>query len=101
MKQISMRIPEKFEVDADKLSRLEHEDKSFVYRQAIKLGIDELKKRKALELVQEGKITFGEGCKISDLGAGEFMDKLVKRGYKSVMTLEDLNAGRKLAEKIL
>lgn len=53
LKQISMRIPEEFYETLEKLSKIEKQEKSFIVREALKKGLEDLRKGIAVKLYKE------------------------------------------------
>ena len=101
LKQISLRIP-KITFDAvNDLSKVEHIERSMLFRQALVKGVNQLRKETAVDLYKEGNLSISEAAKLANLGVGEMMDLLIKNGVKSELTLEDLREERKIAEKII
>ena len=95
LKQISMRIPEEFYETLEKLSKIEKQEKSFIVREALKKGLENLRKEIAVKLYKERKATLSEAAKLADIGAGEMMDFLVKEGVKSDISIEDFEESEK------
>lgn len=96
LKQISVRIPNEFYEIVIKLSKLEKQEKSFIVREALKKGLERLKKETAIELYKERKLTLSEAAKLADIGVGEMMELLIKEGVKSEITIEDFEKSDKV-----
>lgn len=60
---------------ADKLSR----ERSDVVREALQIGIEEMKLRLALELYSKGKISFGRTSELTGLGYRELSLEMKRR----------------------
>ena len=70
-------------------------------REALEKGLTKLKLEMAIEMFSEGKISTTEAAEIADLGVGEMMDELVKRGIRQEITKEDLEGSLKRAMKVV
>lgn len=97
LKQISMRIPKEFYDTVNQLSKLEKQEKSFIVREALKEGLEKLRKERAIALYKERKLTLSEAAKLADVGAGEMMELLIEAGIKSGITIEDFEKSRKVS----
>ena len=95
LKQISMRIPEEFYETLEKLSKLERQEKSYIVREALKKGLENLRKEIAIKLYKERKATLSEAGKLADIGIGEMMEILIKEGVKSGISIEDFEESEK------
>jgi len=101
LKQISLRIPKTtFDVVSD-LSKVEHIERSMLFRQALVKGVKQLRQEAAVDLYKEGNISISGAAELANLGVGEMMDLLIKNGIKSDLTLEDLKEERKTVGKII
>lgn len=96
LKQISMRVPEEFYETVNQLSKLEKQEKSFIVREALKKGLEKLRKENAVELYKERKLTLSEAARLADIGAGEMMDLLIKEGAGSGISIEDFEKSKKV-----
>ena len=96
LKQVSMRVPEEFYETVKKLSQLEKQEKSFIVREALKEGLEKLRKEKAISLYKERKLSLSEAAKLADVGAGEMMELLIKAGVKSEISVEDFEESSKV-----
>ena len=101
MKNISVRLPEAFMKEAEKLSRLEMVDKSVIIREALEKGLAEVKLKTAIEMFAKGKTSTTESAEIAGLSVGEMMDELVKRGIRPNITKDDIKGSLKRALKVV
>lgn len=100
LKQISLRIPKPLFDSVNSLSKIEQVERSFLFRQAIQKGVEQLRKTTAIEAVREQTLSLSEAAKLAHVGVGEMMDLLVKNGVKSQFTVEDIAEDLQLAKKI-
>jgi len=78
LKPLAVRIPEQIEKEILEVVEREGLDKATAVRTLLEVGIAEWRKRAALEMLQEGKVTFAKAAKIAKLSVWEFVD-LVKQ----------------------
>jgi len=101
LKQISLRIPKTLFDSVSSLSEVEHIERSLLFRQALQKGVEQLRKKIAVEAVRESTLSISEAAKLARLGVGEIMDLLVKNGVKSELTIEDIEEDIQTARTIL
>jgi predicted HTH domain antitoxin len=78
LKPLAVRIPEEMEKEIQEVVEREGMDKATAVRTLLELGIREWRKRTALELLRNGKVTFAKAAEIARLSLWEFTD-LVKQ----------------------
>jgi len=78
-KVTTVRLPEETIEDLEDLTDKLRREKSDVMREALKIGIDEMKLRLALELYRKGKISFGRMAELTGLGYRELSLELRRR----------------------
>jgi predicted HTH domain antitoxin len=78
-KVTTIRLPEDTIQDLDELTDKLDKEKSAVMRETLKIGINEMKLRLALELYQKGKISFGRLAELSKLSHIELYKELKQR----------------------
>jgi len=78
-KVTTVRLPEETIEDLEDLTDKLRREKSDVMREALKIGIDEMKLRLALELYKKGKISFGRMAELTGLGYRELSLELRRR----------------------
>ena len=71
--------------------------KSFIVREALKEGLEKLRKERAIELYKKRKLTLSEAAKLADVGAGDIMEMLIKAGVKSEISIEDFEKSGKVS----
>ncbi len=75
----TIRLPEDTIQDLDELTEKLEKEKSIVMREALKIGINEMKLRLTLELYEKGKISFGKLAELSNLSHIELYKELKQR----------------------
>lgn len=78
-KVTTIRLTEETIEELDNLTRRLQKQKSDIMREALQLGIGEMKLRLALELYSEGKISFGRTAEIADIGHRDLYLELKRR----------------------
>lgn len=101
MKQISIRVPESVFRDVVKLSRIDHMERSFIFREALQRGICELKQKVSIELYKKGRLSISEAAGLADLSIGEMMDLLIREGVKSELAVDEFKRLNKSALKAI
>ena len=84
LKPLAVRIPEEIEKEIKEVIEREGLDKATVVRTLLELGIREWRKRTALELLRNGKVTFTEAAEIAKLSLWEFADLVKQRNIEWV-----------------
>ena len=88
---IGIRLDKYFLDKIEKLSKEDVLDRSSTIRKLIYLGYSNLIKKKSAEKYVQGKITISEAAHRSELTIWEMEEFLVKQGYKSDYSIEDLD----------
>ena len=101
LKQISLRIPKTLFDSINSLSKVEQIERSLLFRQALRKGIEQLRKEIAVDLVREDTLSISEAAKLACLGVGEMMDLLVKNGVQSDLSIEELEKDIENAMRIV
>lgn len=78
-KVTTLRLSEETVEELEDLTRRLRREKSDVMREAMRIGIEEMKLRLALELYSKGEISFGRAAEITGLGHRELNLELRKR----------------------
>ncbi len=76
MATVSARLPEALEEAFEEYLEEEHLDRSVAVRKLLSEGLDDWKRRKALELLEEGKTTLTKAAEMADMTVWEFADLL-------------------------
>ena len=101
MKNISVRLEERFVKEAEKLANLEMVDKSTIMREALDKGFADIRLKIAMEAFANGQASTSEAAEIADISVGEMMDELVKRGIRQNIANDDLKGSFEKALKIV
>lgn len=78
-KVTTVRLPEETMEDLEDLTEKLQREKSDLMREALKIGIDEMKLRLAIELYRKGSISFGRMAELTGLGYRELSLELRRR----------------------
>jgi predicted HTH domain antitoxin len=78
-KVTTLRLPEETMEDLEDLTRRLQRERSDIMREALRIGIGEMKLRLALELYSKGEISFGRTAEMTGLGHRELNLELKKR----------------------
>lgn len=80
-KVTTLRLPEETIRALEELAKMFGREKSDIMREALQIGIREMKIRLALELYSEGKISFGKMGDLTGLGYRELSLELKRRNF--------------------
>lgn len=83
-KTVSIRISEDTEKDLEDVEKTEKVTKSAALRKVIDMGLQQWKLERALNLLQEEKITFNKAAETAEISVWELSDILEKRGIEWV-----------------
>jgi len=78
-KVTTVRLPDETMDELEDLTKRLQRDKSDVMREALHIGIEEMRLRLALELYSKGKVSFGRVMDMTGLGYRELSLELKKR----------------------
>ena len=101
LKNISIRVPNEIIEDSEELAGYEYTEKSMILRDALRIGIDELKKKIAIKLYTQEKVTISEAAAIANISVGEMMEILAKQGIRAHIKIEDISESLKNALEII
>jgi len=91
LKPLAVRIPKEIEKEIREVAEREKLDKATVVRTLLQMGIEEWRKQTALELLRDGKVTFGKAAEMAKLSLWEFADLVRQRNVEWVRyTLEEI-----------
>ena len=82
LKPLAVRIPEETEKEILEVVKREKLDKATVVRTLLEMGIVECRKQAALELLQDGKVTFAKAAAMAKLSLWEFADLVKQRNVE-------------------
>jgi len=74
LRPLSTRVPREIEKDIREVTDYMDVEKAKAVRIILEIGISEWRKRTALELLRDGKVTFAKAAKFSKLDLWEFAD---------------------------
>jgi len=80
LKVTTIRLPDEALDELQKLTEELKKDRSDLLREAVEIGIEELKIRHALDLYTRGSISFGKLSELTGISHWELYDELKKRG---------------------
>jgi predicted HTH domain antitoxin len=84
LKALAVRIPEEIERDILEMAEREKLDKATAVRALLQRGIEEWRKRTALDLLREGKVTFTKAAETAKLPLWEFAELVKQSGVEWV-----------------
>ena len=97
LKPLAVRVPEEIEREILEVVEREKLDKATVVRTLLEMGIVEWRKKTALELLQEGKVTFAKAAEMAKLSLWEFADLVKQRNIEWIrFTPEEIEKEVKL-----
>lgn len=79
MTSVSARIPESLREELDQFIEDEKLDKSTAVRKLLSEGLEDWKKDKALEMLENGEVSFSRAAEIADMNVWSFADLVKKR----------------------
>ncbi len=98
-KTLTTRAPDSLAKEIEILAKEEHLDRSSLIRRLLAEAVEEKRKRKALRLYAEGKVSMGKAASIAKISIWEMMDLIRDKGlhidYGSEELLEDLEPLRR------
>ncbi|MGQ9721664.1 MAG: UPF0175 family protein [Candidatus Jordarchaeum sp.] len=80
-KVTTLRLPKETIKVLEELAKMLRREKSDIMREALQIGVREMKIRLALELYSEGKISFGKMSELTGLGYRELSIELRRRNF--------------------
>jgi predicted HTH domain antitoxin len=84
LKPLAVRVPAELDKEICEIVKKEKLDKATVVRDLLQTGITEWRKQTALELLQNGKVTFALAAEIAKLSLWEFADLVKQRNIEWV-----------------
>jgi predicted HTH domain antitoxin len=84
LKPLAVRIPEEVEREIQEAVEREGLDKAIMVRALLELGMSEWRRRRALELLRDGKVTFAKAAEMAKLPLWEFADLVKQHGIEWV-----------------
>jgi len=79
LRPLATRVPKELEREIREVMNFLHVEKAQAVRMILEIGIQEWRKRIALELLRDGKATFAKAAKLAKLDLWDFADLLRDR----------------------
>ncbi len=98
-KTVATRIPDKLEKEIIEIMNLEGLDKSTAVRKILEIGVDEWKKRRAIELYRSGKVTLWKSSQLAGLSLREMLNEFNRLRIPAHITPKDLEEDIEAAKK--
>jgi predicted HTH domain antitoxin len=98
-KTVATRISHELEKEIVDFMREEGLDKSAAIRRILEIGLDEWKRRRAIELYRAGKATLWKASQIAGLSLREMLDELNRLKIVTHVTVEDVEEDIQAARK--
>jgi len=98
-KTVATRVSDKLEKEIIEIMNLEGLDKSTAIRKILEIGVDEWKKRRAIELYRSGKVTLWKSSQLAGLSLREMLDELNRLRIPAHINLKDLEEDIEAAKK--
>lgn len=90
MQVITARVPNEIFREIKDMEEKEHIDRSEATRKLLDLGIKEKKRREALELLREHKLTYRKASEMMGVTLYELVDIMAKEGIAIGYSVNDL-----------
>jgi len=87
---IGIRFDKNFLKKIEKLSEEEVLDRSSIIRKLVRVGYQNMIKKKAMQEYTQGKITISEAANMAEITIWEMEQYLIEQGYKSSYSIDDL-----------
>lgn len=79
LRPLATRVPKETESEIREVMDSQNMEKAEAVRMILEIGIAEWRKRTAIELLHEGKVTFARAAKIAKLDIWDFTDLVKER----------------------
>lgn len=90
MQVITARVPDEVFKEIKEMEEIEHIDRAEAARRLLSIGIKEVKRRKALELLREHRITYRRAAEMMRVTMYELLDLMEKEGIDIGYSLSEL-----------
>lgn len=90
MQVITARVPDEVFKEIKEMEEAEHIDRAEAARRLLSIGIKEVKRRNALELLREHRITYRKAAEMMGVTMYELLDLMEKEGIDIGYSLSDL-----------
>ena len=98
---ITSRLPDELVKEIEKISEIEHLDKSSVVRRLLSHAISDWNLENAINAFQSGNISLGQAMAMSHLSIWEFLEKLRERKIPLHYDPEDFQDDLKIIDRVL
>lgn len=98
---VSLRLPEEILKYVEGKAEEKKLNRTVVIRMLVLQGIEMDRKRKALQLYQQGKVSLGKAAKIAGLSVSEMIDLLGKEGMGLTLSREHFEKGLRNLESVM
>lgn len=95
---LGIRLDKKTVEELNQIADEEHVDRTTVIRKLISNAIENYKKDKALRKYEQGKISISKAAEDTGLTVEEIEDYMIRKGYRSKYSTEDLERELELLE---
>lgn len=89
-KLMTLRLPQKIDIEIESLASREDTDKSKLIRELIFLGIQEKKLREAIKLYAEGRISLWKAASLCDISLWKMIEIMKERKIPAQYGLKEL-----------
>ena len=89
---LSTRVSKDIRKDLEEFMRAEKLEKSSAVRRLLRVGLEEWKKRRSVDLLERGEISFNKAAELADLDVWTFADLLRQSGGNWVRSVEKVKA---------
>ncbi len=87
---LGIRLDKKMVEELNQIADEEHEDRTTIIRKFISNAIENYKRDIALTKYEQGKISISKAAEDTGLTVGEIEECMVRKGYRSRYSTEDL-----------
>ncbi|MFX0132229.1 MAG: UPF0175 family protein [Candidatus Hodarchaeota archaeon] len=99
LKNIATRISKELEKDIESFMKDKGLDKSSAVRKILEMGLNEWKKKKAIELFSLKRVTLWKASEIAGISLREMMDELNKQKIPIHVSIRDIEEDIKAAKE--
>lgn len=87
---LGIRLDKKMVEELNQIADEEHADRTTVIRKFMADAIENYKRDKALRKYEQGKISISKAAEDTGLTVGEIEEYMIRKGYRSKYSTEDL-----------
>ena len=89
---LSTRVSTEVKKDLEEFMRAEKLEQSSAVRKLLRTGLEEWKKRRSLELLERGEVTFNKAAELAGMDVWSFADLVRKSGITWISSVEKVKA---------